>query len=155
MKEVELFKRGTAQTLIPLSATRAEIHLPSPVSSYTEVKHAISEETHSGTELFFAKVTGEGMTASGIYPNDMLVIDQNLEPVQGDIVIGEDDGAFILRSYYKKDGKEYLLADNTYFKPVEITAGGRYKVWGVVPHTLIDQRRRNNARIRRFEQFLG
>jgi DNA polymerase V len=153
MKEVELFKRGTAQTLIPL-AEKAEKHLSSPLSSYAEVKHAISEQTHSGTELYFAKVTGEGMTASGIYPNDMLVVDQNLEPMQGDIVIGEKDGSFILRSYYKKDGREYLLADNTYFKPVEITGNDRYRVWGVVPHSLIDERRRNNARIHRFEQLL-
>lgn len=42
MKEVELFKRGTAQTLIPL-AEKAEKHLSSPVSSYAEVKHAISD----------------------------------------------------------------------------------------------------------------
>lgn len=154
MREVELFRRGTAQTLIPLNSVKTEKKLSGQVSAYEEAGTSISQQAASGTELFFAKVTGEGMTASGIYPNDMLVVDQSLAPQLGDIVIGENDGEFILRSYYQKDGREYLLADNTYFKPVEITGNSRFKIWGVVPHSLMDQRRRNNARIHRFEQLL-
>lgn len=43
---------------------------------------------------FFARVTGECMTGSGIYPNDLLVVDKSLSPQQRD--------------------KEYLMPDNSY-----------------------------------------
>jgi DNA polymerase V len=155
MREVELFKRGTAQTLIPLFAKNEELTLQSPVSEYERLHTTIrAEEPLPADHLCFAKVKGEGMIASGIFPEDMLVVDQSLQPVQGDIVIGEQCGEFIIRSYYKKDDKEYLLADNAYSGPVEITEKSRFKILGVVPHSVIDQRRRNNARIRRFEMLL-
>jgi len=153
MGEVELYKRASATSLTRLRAAGEEI-LSSSLPGFAESRMSLSGEECSGRELFFAKVTGEGMTAAGIFPNDMLVVDQALAPEPGDIVIGEDSGEFILRSYYRKDGREYLLADNTYFKPVEITGRHRYKIWGVVPHGLIDLKRRNNARIHRFEQLL-
>ncbi|MNL70501.1 DNA polymerase V subunit UmuD [compost metagenome] len=94
------------------------------------------------------------MIASGIYPDDMLVVDQSLQPEQGDIVICEQAGNFALRSYYVKDGRAYLMADNNYFKPIELEGSATYRIWGVVPFSWINQRRRKNARINRFEQFL-
>jgi DNA polymerase V len=155
MREVELFKRGAAQTLIPLFAKNEELTLQSPVSEYKQLHTSINTSELKGSEeLYFAKVTGEGMIASGIYPDDMLVVDQSLKPEQGDIVIYEQAGKFMLRSYYVKAGREYLMADNNYFKPVELSDSATYRIWGVVPFSLINQRRRKNARINRFEQFL-
>ncbi|MNY29270.1 hypothetical protein D3C86_1633010 [compost metagenome] len=69
-------------------------------------------------------------------------------------MICEQAGEFTLRSYYVKAGREYLMADNNYFKPVELNASTAYRIWGVVPFSLINQRRRKNARISRFEHFL-
>jgi DNA polymerase V len=155
MREVELFKRGSEQTLIPLFAKNEELTLQSPVSEYEQLHTSINkDQSELNEELYFAKVTGEGMIASGIYPDDMLVVDQSLKPEQGDIVICEQAGNFTLRSYYVKTGREYLMADNNYFKPVELNSSATYRIWGVVPFSLINQRRRKNARINRFEQFL-
>jgi len=114
MREVELFKRGTAQTLVPLFAKDEKLTFQSPVSEY--------EQLHT------------------------------TEP--GDIVVCELAGSFMLRAYYTKAGRAYLLADNNYFKPVELDRGANCRIWGVVPFSLIDQRRRKNARISRFEQLL-
>lgn len=94
------------------------------------------------------------MIDSGIYPNDLLVVDRSLIPNQGDIVVGIIDNEFILRSYYKKNGKEYLMPDNKYFAPIEKTDTTLFEIWGVVPHSVLDQRRRNSARVNRFEQLL-
>lgn len=155
MREVELFKRGVAQTLIPLFEKNEELTLQSPISEYEQLHTAINtDQSELSEELYFAKVVGEGMIASGIYPDDMLVVDQSLKPEQGDIVICEQAGKFTLRSYYVKAGREYLMADNNYFKPVELNASDTHRIWGVVPFSLINQRRRKNARINRFEQFL-
>lgn len=155
MREVELFKRGTAQTLVPLFAKDEKLTFQSPVSEYEQLHTTLNTESEgSSHELYFAKVTGEGMIASGIFPDDMLVVDQSLEPEPGDIVVCELAGSFMLRAYYTKAGRAYLLADNNYFKPVELDRGANCRIWGVVPFSLIDQRRRKNARISRFEQFL-
>ena len=91
------------------------------------------------------------MIDSGIFPDDILVVDRSLTPNSGDIVVGIIDNEFILRSYYKKNGKEYLMPDNKYFKPIERTDITQFEIWGVVPHSVLDQRRRNSARLNRFE----
>jgi DNA polymerase V len=91
------------------------------------------------------------MIGSGIFPNDLLVVDRSLTPTSGDIVVGIIDNEFILRSYYTFNGKEYLMPDNNYFKPIERNESTQFEIWGVVPHSVLDQRRRNSARTSRFE----
>lgn len=94
------------------------------------------------------------MIGSGIYPDDLLVVDRSLKPGSGDIVVGIIENEFILRAYYQRNGKEYLMPDNKYFKPIERNETTQFEIWGVVPHSVLDQRRRNSARINRFEQIL-
>lgn len=103
---------------------------------------------------FFAKVTGECMIGSGIFPDDLLVVDRSLKASSGDIVVGVIDNEFILRSYYIKNGKEYLMPDNAYLKPIERNENTPFQIWGVVPYSVLDQRRRNNARINRFDRIV-
>lgn len=73
-----LFKRGAAQTLITLFAKNEELTLQSPVSEYEQLHNSINaEELQIDQELYFAKVTGEGMIASGIlcaYPKLKLLL---------------------------------------------------------------------------------
>ena len=46
------------------------------------------------------------------------------------------------------------MPDNAYFKPIERNETTHFEIWGVVPHSILDQRRRNSARVNRFEQLL-
>lgn len=155
MKELKLFKKGTAKTLIPLYADAIHAGFESPAADYEEEKIDLNAYVSKyPAATFFARVTGECMIGSGIFPDDLLVVDRSLEPNSGDIVVGIIDNEFILRSYYKKNGKEYLMPDNKYFKPIERNETSQFEIWGVVPHSVLDQRRRNGARINRFEQIL-
>jgi DNA polymerase V len=155
MKELKLFKRGTASTLIPLFAESIHAGFESPAADYEEEKIDLNAYvTKYPAATFFARVAGECMIGSGIFPDDILVVDRSLTPNSGDIVVGIIDNEFILRSYYKKDGREYLMPDNKYFKPIERTESTEFEIWGVVPHSLLDQRRRNSARLNRFEMVL-
>jgi DNA polymerase V len=155
MKEITLYKRGTAHTLIPLYAEAIHAGFESPAADYEEARIDLNDYVSKyPAATFFARVTGECMTGSGIYPNDLLVVDKSLTPQQGDIVVGIIDNEFILRSYFKKGNKEYLMPDNSYFKPIERSEVSHFEIWGVVPHSVLDQRRRNGARINRFEQAL-
>ena len=156
MKEITLYQRGTAETLIPLYAEAIHAGFESPAADYEEARIDLNDYVSKyPAATFFARVTGECMTGSGIYPNDLLVVDKSLSPQQGDIVVGIIDNEFILRSYYKENGKEYLMPDNNYFKPIERTDASQFEIWGVVPHSVLDQRRRNSARISRFQYRLS
>jgi len=155
MREVKIFTRTKANDLVPISkrADQADTH---PMSTdYEEATIELNAYVSKHPEsTFFAKVTGECMIGSGIFPDDLLVVDRSLTPGPGDIVVGIIGNEFVLRSYFYRSGKEYLIADNQYFKPIERNELTPFEIWGVVPHSIIDQRRRNNARINRFEKLL-
>ena len=156
MKELLIYQRDEGRgILIPLFAEKIHAGFESPAADYEEAKIDLNDYVTKYPEAtFFARVTGECMVGSGIYPDDLLVVDKSLTPSSGDIVVGIIDNEFILRSYFKKGQKEYLMPDNTYFKPIERNETTYFEIWGVVPHSILDQRRRNSARVNRFEQLL-
>ncbi|TDO19369.1 LexA family protein [Pedobacter duraquae] len=155
MKEIRLYQRQPSSTLIPLFADKIHAGFESPASDYEEARIDLNDYVSKHVEAtYFARVAGDCMIGSGIYPEDLLVVDTSLTPSQGDIVVGVLDSEFILRAYYKHGEKEYLMPDNKHYKPIEITETTMFRIWGVVPQSVLDQRRRNSARINRFEQLL-
>ena len=94
------------------------------------------------------------MTGSGIFPNDLLVVDRSLKVTNGDVVVGVMNGDFILRTYFKKGLDEYLMPDNPKFSAIKRTQETEFTIWGVVPHTVLNQRKRKNVRIDRLQQLL-
>lgn len=155
MKEISLYEKGTAKNLIPLFTDTIHAGFESPAADYEETRIDLNEYVSKYPEAtFFAKVEGECMTGSGIFPGDLLVVDRSLNPQQGDVVVGVFNGEFILRAYFKKKGKIYLMPDNKLYNPIELNDATLFKIWGVVPHTIYNQRRRNYGRVNRFEQFL-
>ncbi|WP_276088066.1 translesion error-prone DNA polymerase V autoproteolytic subunit [Pedobacter sp. JY14-1] len=152
MKELELYRKGTAPTLAPLYDEAIHAGSESPAVDNKEARIDVNDYvTRYPDATFFARVKGECMIGSGIFPDDLLVVDRSLTPSHGDIVVGVLDNEFILRCYYTVSGKEYLMPDNQYFKPIERTESTHFEIWGVVPHTILDQRRRNHARINRID----
>jgi len=155
MKEITLFRRGTAKTLIPLFSDRIHAGFESPAADYEEASIDLNDYVSRYPEAtFFAKVEGDCMIGSGIYPDDMLVVDRSLNPQTGDVVVGTLNGDFVLRSYFTKGCRVFLMPDNKHYKPIELNAATQFEIWGVVPHTIYNQRRRNSARVNRFEQLL-
>jgi DNA polymerase V len=155
MNDLKLFKRGIATTLIPLYAEAIHAGFESPAADYEEERIDLNAYVSKyPAATFFARVMGECMIGSGIFPDDLLVVDKSLTPGSGDIVVGIIDSEFILRSYYKKNGKEYLMPDNKRFQPIERTETTQFEIWGVVPHSILDQRRRIGSRISRFDLLI-
>lgn len=155
MKELLLYHRGASDTLIPLFAEKIHAGFESPAADYEEEKIDLNAYvTKYPHATFYARVVGECMIDSGIYPEDILVVDRSLTAGNGDIVVGTLDGDFILRAYYAREGKEYLMPDSPYFKPIQRSESTNFEIWGVVPHSILDQRRRISDRINRFEQLL-
>jgi len=52
------------------------------------------------------------------------------------VVIAMVNGDFTVKRYNHIDGRCFLLAENSQFKPIEITDGMQVEVWGVVSYVI-------------------
>ena len=67
---------------------------------------------------YILKVKGESMIDAGIRDGDMVIVQRNLLPRDGDIVIAEIDDGWTMK-YYRKHGQQvYLEPANAKFKPI-------------------------------------
>jgi len=95
---------------IPLLAEENKIgEIPVPNNKFTK-------------DLFALKINGESMIEAGIHDGDIVVVDKNLEPKNGDI------GAFMIHDTEATvkyldtlSGKKYLIPANKNFENIEVT----------------------------------
>lgn len=79
---------------------------------------------------FMLKVSGDSMEEAGIIEGDMVLVERNITPKEGDIVIAEVDHAWTMK-YFKKDkGVVYLQPANKKYKA--IYPEGELKIAAVV-----------------------
>lgn len=155
MQELKLYQKGQSETLIPLYNEKIHAGFESPAADYEEERIDLNAYvTKYPHATFYARVVGDCMVGSGIYPEDLLVVDRSLTPANGDIVVGILNNDFILRSYFKQGKKEYLMPDNPAYQPIESNSTTQFEIWGVVPHSVSNQKKRIHARLDRFQQFL-
>jgi repressor LexA len=57
---------------------------------------------------YMLRVTGRSMLGAGISPNDLVIVEAEREPKNGDIIIAEVDGSWTMK-YFQKRGKEIVL----------------------------------------------
>lgn len=154
--DLVLYKvKENSTKLIPLAGAMIHAGFESPATDYEEEALDLNDYVTSYPEAtFYAKVDGDCMTGSGIYPNDLLVVNKSLPVRNGDVVVGVIEGEFILRAYLEKNGKRYLVPDNPNYKAIEITDDNPFVIWGVVPHSVINQQNLRNVRFNRLQQFL-
>lgn len=87
MKRLLIYKRDEGQgTLIPLFAEKIHVGFESLAVDYEEERIDLNEYITAYPEAtFFARVTGECLVGSGIFPDDLLVVDKSLTQSSGDI----------------------------------------------------------------------
>lgn len=67
---------------------------------------------------FILKVSGDSMKDAGIMQGDMVIVERNSLPKDGDIVVAEVDGGWTIK-YFRKRGKEIFLEPaNKKFKTI-------------------------------------
>lgn len=85
---------------------------------------------------FFMRVAGESMKGSGIFPDDILLIDRSLTPKSGDIVIAAVDGEFTVKRLWLENGRVELHAENPDYPPIILTGDTELDIWGVVKYAI-------------------
>lgn len=143
--------------LAPIAETGIHAGFPSPAQDYMEGLLDLNKElVRHPAATFYGRVVGDSMVDAGIDEGDILVIDKALEPSEGDRVVCFIDGEFALKilSFKKPEGqiqespkapvsynilncKElWLLPANDKYKPIHISEGNDFTIWGVVTYVI-------------------
>lgn len=118
---------------LPLFGNKIAAGFPSPADDHIESSLDLNEYLiEHPAATFYVRVSGESMVKAGINPNDILIVDRAIEPMDGKIVIAALNGELTVKRLVKSKGKVFLYPENDAFKPIEVTPESDFKIWGVV-----------------------
>ncbi len=84
---------------------------------------------------FFVRCKTNSLRSSGIYKNDLLIVDRALDPVNKAVVVIHQ-GEFALRKLTKRGLKFYLTGDGA--PVIELVDGGETEIWGTIAYSIHD-----------------
>ena len=117
---------------LPFYTEKLSAGFPSPASDYMERALDLNEYLiKNPPATFFVEITGDSMTGAGIHSGDILIVDRSLEAVHNKIVVAVVNGEFTVKRLYWKNKTVRLIAENPYYKPIEIKEGTVFEIWGV------------------------
>ena len=118
---------------IPLYISKVSAGFPSPAEDYVELSidfnHFLIDKPHA---TFCVRVKGNSMEGAGIQDGAMLIVDRSKEATNGKIIIGSLNGEFTVKRIKKVENDLYLLPEHPNYKPIHVTEGMDFQVWGVV-----------------------
>ena len=72
------------------------------------------------------------MRDAGISNGDILIVDRSVEPKDRQIVVAMLDGDFTVKRLRRREGRIFLEAANSKFKPIEVVGEQELIIWGAV-----------------------
>lgn len=146
MPTFQLYLTDTS-TVLALDYADAGIQagFPSPAQDYISQSIDLNRELiEHPASTFYARVAGDSMSGEGITEDDILIIDKSIEPEHGDLAVCCLNGEFTLkRLCFTRHGRGIrLMPSNRRYRPIEITEGDEFMVWGIVLYTIKANRRR-------------
>jgi DNA polymerase V len=112
---------------------------PSPAADYVEedidLKRYLQPNT---TSIYLARVRGHSMMNAHIPDNSIIVIDKSRRVNNNSVVVASLNGEKVLKHFVKTHSGIFLSPNNSNYKPIKITDGMDFAVWGVVTHVIIE-----------------
>ena len=97
---------------LPLAGS-IEAGFPSPAEEELHDLMSLEEYLISNPRAtYLLKVSGDSMIDAGIHPGDLVLVQKNLDPRSGDIVVARVDDEWTLKFFQKKGKKVNLKAAN-------------------------------------------
>jgi SOS regulatory protein LexA len=123
---LEIIKKDNTGRLIPkklFGETKIlgtiEAGFPSPAEEELVDTITIDEYLISNKEAtYMLKASGDSMIDAGIQPDDMVLVERNKAPKEGDIVIAEVDNGWTMKYLRKQNGRMILAPANKKYKPI-------------------------------------
>ena len=92
---------------------------PSPAEEELSDTMSLDEYLISNPQAtYLLKVDGDSMVDAGIRPGDLVLVQRNLTPKSGDIVVAQVDGEWTLKIFEKTGGSVRLKAANKKYLPI-------------------------------------
>lgn len=107
--------------LIPALPVLGVIPAGSPIDAEQQLLDTLSVENYligNPEKSYILKVTGDSMIGAGIYPGDLVILEKEKQPKNGDIIAAYIDNAFTLKYFQKINGKVVLLPANEKYAPL-------------------------------------
>lgn len=140
---IDFFLPDTTTLLsLPYADAGIQAGFPSPAQDYIQESIDLNRElVKHPAATFYGRVRGDSMTGEGITDGDIIVIDRSLEPSDGDLAVCCLEGEFTLKRIKLEPGRIWLVPSNESFDPILVTPDNQFEVWGVVTHTIKNNRR--------------
>lgn len=71
-------------------------------------------------DSFILKVKGNSLTDAQIFDGDFIIINPNINPINGKIIVAIIDDTAVVKRFEKKGSKIYLHSENPDYKPIII-----------------------------------
>lgn len=125
------------QIAVQLVGSTISAGFPSPADDFLDRPLDFNELLIDHPAATFAvRVAGDSMSGAGIFPGDIAVVDRSVKAVDGKVILGIVDGEFTIKRYRTRDGRVWLEPANAAYKPLVISEGNAFEVWGVVRYTI-------------------
>lgn len=85
---------------------------------------------------FFFRMKGDAMKDSGIFDNDVLIVDRSLKLTDGKIIVAVLNGELVVRRYHKNFTSAFLIPENSRYKTINLGEFSDFMLWGVVVYAI-------------------
>jgi len=99
-----------------------EVAAGNPLTIYPDAIDTIELPTiaRMPKDSFLLRVKGDSLKDAYIFSGDIVIVNPNLEPKNGQIVVAILDDAAVAKRFYKKKNEIELVSENTDYKPIVI-----------------------------------
>lgn len=88
------------------------------------------------SSTFFVKLAGDPLPHLGLAPGDLLIVDQTLEVLDGNLVVGAIQDTFFTSFIKIKNKQLYLAGETMHDSDRLITPDLKCSIWGVVSYVI-------------------
>ena len=99
-----------------------EVAAGNPLTIYPDAIDTIELPTvaRMPKDSFLLRVKGDSLKDAYIFSGDIVIINPNLEPKNGQIVVAVLDDAAVVKRFYKKRNQVELISENPEYEPIII-----------------------------------
>ncbi len=112
-----------------------EVAAGNPLTIYPDAIDTIELPTiaRMPKDSFLLRVKGDSLKDAYIFSGDIVIVNPNLEPNNGQIVVAILDDAAVVKRFYKKKNEIELVSENPEYKPIVIDKKyPSFKIVGIV-----------------------
>ncbi len=137
VKETYKISSNSLMQTVPLYGARIAAGFPTYADDQIECYLNFNEYLiRNPRATFCVRVKGSSMIEAGIYENDILVVDNSIEPMDGKIVIASLNSELTVKRLQLKKGKMQLMPENPAYAPIKITADMDFEILGIAVHVI-------------------